>query len=124
MSGEDVLTPFLRPTFQAFLSRNVPSKEGRTDFVRVRLRFKEGKMMAVPIPAKSGIISAMVRADGFAVIDEGSEGLYKGDLVTVNLFANWIEDNSEKEHIPRHEESGRRARNLLEPSVQEKLSRI
>lgn len=124
LSGERVLTPFSKPNFQAFLSRNVPSKEGRVDFVRVRLRLKKGRLAAIPIPAKSGMISSMVRADGFVVIDEQSEGLYKGDAVTVHLFADWTEENNEKEYLSRHEDAGGSARDFLEASTQEKLSRI
>jgi molybdopterin molybdotransferase len=124
LSGERVLTPFLKPTFQALLSRNVPSKEGRVDFVRVRLRLKEGSLSAVPIPAKSGMISSMVRADGFVVIDEHCEGLYKGDVVTVNLFADWTEESNEKEYLSGYENPRGSACDFLEASTQEKLSRI
>lgn len=123
LAGERIFTPFLKPTFQANLSRNVPSKEGRTDFVRVRLGLKDGQLSAIPISAKSGMISSMVRADGFFVVDEHCEGLYKGDVVTVNLFSDWAEESNAKEHLSGHEDPRGSACDFSEASSQEKLSR-
>ena len=60
LEGEDVTHPFLRPSIQAILSRNIPSKEGRLDFIRVRLQKTGDGIIAVPVPGKSGVISAMV----------------------------------------------------------------
>lgn len=124
LGGEDVETPFLRPTVRANLSRNLPSKEGRMDFVRVRLQKKSHAVMAMPVLGKSGMISGMVRAHGFICIEEDCEGLYKGDPVIVNLFSNWIEEYLEKEHLSGHEDAGGSSGNLFETSRQENLSRL
>jgi len=124
LSGEDILKPFTRPSCEAVLSRNVASKEGRKDFVRVMLRKEGGGLLATPISAKSGIIFAMVRAHGFFVIGEGCEGFYKGDVVRVYLFRNASEDAIETKHLSRHENAGGRSRDILEPSPHERLSRI
>ena len=124
LGGEDVQTPFLRPTIRANLSRNLPSKEGRMDFVRVRLQMNSHAIMAQPVLGKSGMISGMVRAHGFIRIEEDCEGLYKGDLVTVNLFSNWIEEHLEKEHLSGYEDAGGSSGNLFEASRQENLSQI
>jgi molybdopterin molybdotransferase len=123
LEGEGVTSPFLRPSVQALLSRNVPSREGRLDFVRVRLQGKGDELLAVPVPGKSGMISAMVRSHGCIRIEAGCEGLYKGDEVTVHLFSSWMEDSLEKKHIPRHEAACRGPAPLFGPSPQEKLSR-
>jgi molybdopterin molybdotransferase len=117
-----VTHPFLRPSIQAILSRNVPSKEGRLDFIRVRLQKTGDGVIAVPVPGKSGVISAMVRAHGCVRIEADCEGLYKGDEVIVNLFADWIEESLEKKHLPRHEAPRRGAGDIFGPSQQEKLS--
>ena len=122
LEGEDVTHPFLRPSIQAILSRNVPSKEGRLDFIRVRLQKTGDGVIAVPVPGKSGVISAMVRAHGCVRIEADCEGLYKGDEVIVNLFADWIEESLEKKHLPRHEAPRRGAGDIFGPSQQEKLS--
>jgi molybdopterin molybdotransferase len=123
LEGEDVVNPYLRKTFQAFLSRNVASREGRADFVRVRLQVKDDKMVAVPVPGKSGMISAMVRAHGFVRIEADCEGLYRGDQVAVHLFADWIEESLEKKYLSGHEVSGGGSGNLFAAPEQEKLSR-
>jgi molybdopterin molybdotransferase len=124
LEGEDVVNPFLRPTITATLSRNAPSKEGRLDFIRVRLQTHGDGIVAVPVPGKSGVISAMVRAHGWVRIEADCEGLYKGDEVTVNLFADWIEESLEKKHISGHEVPGRGAGAIFGPSQQEKLSTV
>ena len=123
LEGEDVVNPYLRKTFQAFLSRNVASREGRTDFVRVRLQNKDDRIVAVPVPGKSGMISAMVRAHGFIRIEADCEGLYKGDRVEVHLFADWIEESLEKKHLSGHEVAGGSAGDFFAAPEQEKLSR-
>lgn len=122
IEGEDTIRPYLRPTVTAVLSRNCPSKEGRTDFVRVRIENRAGTAFAVPVPGKSGMISSMVRAHGFITIESDSEGLYRGDPVTVNLYAPWLEDTSETEHLSGHETAGRGAFDFLGAHGQERLS--
>jgi len=122
LEGEDVVRPFLRPSLGAFLSRNVPSKEGRLDFVRVRLSIKEGKVTAVPVPGKSGMISSMVRGHGYIRIEPDCEGLYKGDQVDVHLFSHWIEEDLETQHLSGHEAASGGARDLFATPAQEKLS--
>ncbi|MFH1116707.1 MAG: gephyrin-like molybdotransferase Glp [Pseudomonadota bacterium] len=124
LEGEDVVNPFLRPAVNAYLTRNLPSKEGRMDFVRVRLKAEGQMITAAPVLGKSGMISAMVRAHGFIRIDQDCEGLYKGDPVTVNLFSNWIEERVEKKHLSGHEGAGGSSGSLFESSRQENLSRV
>ncbi|MBI5251756.1 MAG: molybdopterin molybdotransferase MoeA [Desulfomonile tiedjei] len=123
LEGEESSHPFLSPTIRASLSRNVASKEGRMDFVRVRLQKKEKKLTAVPVPGKSGMVSAMVRAHGYITIEPDCEGLYKGDTVTVHMFSNWMEEVLEKEYLSGHEAAGRSPGRILTTSQQEKLSR-
>ncbi len=67
----------------ARLSRNVASKQGRVDFVRVRLRQEGRQLWADPVLGKSGLISTMVNANGLVQIDINTEGLNKGDEVEV-----------------------------------------
>lgn len=124
LEGEDVETPFLRSTVRAVLSRNLPSREGRMDFVGVHLEVSNGAITAIPVLGKSGMISVMVRAHGFISIGEDCEGLYRGDHVTVYLFSHWIEEYLEKEHLSGHEAPGGSSGPLLESSRQERLSRV
>ncbi len=68
---------------RARLSRNVASRQGREDFIRVRLRQEGGGLTAEPIFGESGLISTLVHADGLVRIDRHAEGLYAGEQVEV-----------------------------------------
>lgn len=72
----------------AIISRNVGSKVGRMDFLRVKLnKTEKDNYIAVPIQiGGSGILRNIVEADGFVEIPELSEGLKEGDQVKVFLF--------------------------------------
>jgi len=67
----------------ATLSRNVASRQGRIDFIRVQLRLEKGRLWADPVLGKSGLISTMVNANGLVEIDINTEGLDKGTVVEV-----------------------------------------
>jgi molybdopterin molybdotransferase len=71
---------------KARLPRNVPSAQGREDYVRVRIFRDETGYIADPVFGKSGLISTMTRADGLIKIDMNTEGLDKDSLVDVYLF--------------------------------------
>ncbi|MFH0996750.1 MAG: gephyrin-like molybdotransferase Glp [Pseudomonadota bacterium] len=70
----------------ARLSRNLSSAQGRVDFVRVKLRTVDGKLLAEPLPGKSGLINTMVKADGLIEIGLNVEGLDPGEPVEVELL--------------------------------------
>ena len=74
--------PLPRRTASARLSENVSSNHGREEFVSVKLR--DGA--AIPVYAKSGVISQLSVADGYIRIPRDSEGLRGGEPVTVYLF--------------------------------------
>jgi len=71
---------------EAEIDRNIESANGREDYIRVKLSHTDGGWLATPILGKSGLIFTMVEADGIVTIDMNTEGLYKGDRVTVRLF--------------------------------------
>jgi molybdopterin molybdotransferase len=71
---------------RARLSRNVPSAQGRVDYIRVRLSQKEGNRWAEPILGKSGLLNTMIKADGLVEIGLNLEGLDKGAEVEVIPF--------------------------------------
>jgi molybdopterin molybdotransferase len=90
---EIVVRPFVRqvsgssPTREysrklpALLTRNVPSVQGRTDFIRVKLLEIDGQRWAEPILGKSALLNTMVQADGLVEIGINVEGLDKGARV-------------------------------------------
>jgi molybdopterin molybdotransferase len=71
-------------TFPAELSRNVASRQGREDHVRVRLEPRPGQPpLAHPVLGKSGLLRTLLLADGVVTIPADLEGLTGGALVAV-----------------------------------------
>ncbi len=74
--------------FPAILSRNIASRQGRTDFVRVSLECRDnGLPQATPVLGKSGLLKTLLQADGLVEIQENSEGLAAGQEVLVRPLA-------------------------------------
>ena len=67
----------------ARLTQAVSSNHGREELLLVRL---SADGFAEPIPTKSGLVSPLTRADGYAVIPRDAEGLPAGAAVRVVLF--------------------------------------
>ncbi len=88
LGGEaDVFNPLRLPRVRAVLGRNVPSRQGREDYVRVVLEPREGELpLAVPRMGKSGLLRTLVAAHGLLRIDEEEEGLRQGTVVDVRLL--------------------------------------
>jgi len=86
LMGLTNLTEYHSRMIEAQIDRNIESATGREDYIRVKLSHIEGRWLATPILGKSGLISTMVEADGIVTIDMNTEGLYKGEMVTVRLF--------------------------------------
>ncbi|WP_319583593.1 gephyrin-like molybdotransferase Glp [uncultured Pseudodesulfovibrio sp.] len=69
---------------KAELARNVASKPGREDYVRIRLEERDGQPpLAHPVLGKSGLLRTIVQAHGLAVIPAESEGLYASELIDI-----------------------------------------
>ncbi|MBC7130703.1 molybdopterin molybdotransferase MoeA [Candidatus Bathyarchaeota archaeon] len=78
-----------RPIVTAKLTRRVAAALGRRTFVRVSVYKKDGEFLAEPISARgSGIISTMVKANGYVIVPESREGMEAGETVQVHLFDN------------------------------------
>jgi len=76
----------LQPTVPAVLTRNVPSRTGRTDYVRVKLETANGIFLASPVFGRSGMLRTLVEADGTIIVPSEKEGLAEGEPVEVNLW--------------------------------------
>lgn len=69
----------------AELGEEVRGKAGRTEFYRVRLEERDGRVLAhLTGPQGSGILTSMVRADGYLVVPEEDDRLAKGTIVPVH----------------------------------------
>ncbi|MFH1150324.1 MAG: gephyrin-like molybdotransferase Glp [Actinomycetota bacterium] len=71
---------------RAAMGRPVSSETGRTELVPVDLEEGEEGLIAVPIMGRSSLIGTLARARGQVRIPEGSEGLERGEEVTVELL--------------------------------------
>lgn len=71
---------------RAILASSVPSVPGREEYVRVTLERHGQGWRAKPVFGKSGMLSTLVKADGFFTIPLHAEGLAGGETVTVYLF--------------------------------------
>jgi len=72
-------------TLKAKVNVNVPAAPGRMTFQLVKL--SEGDITeAIPIFARSGMISPVSEADGYFVMAENQEGIRPGDQVDVYLW--------------------------------------
>lgn len=79
----------LRPARKAVLSRNMASKQGREDYLRVRLEAPATDRdlpLAVPVPGLSGLLRTLLDAQGLVRIDANLEGLEEGSVVDVLLL--------------------------------------
>ena len=70
---------------KAKVNVNVPSAPGRMTFQLVKLIEKD-ELQAVPVFARSGMISPVSEADGYFVMTENQEGIRPGDTVDVHLW--------------------------------------
>lgn len=70
----------------AILDGNVPGTPGRKMLLFVELKQMQDGYLASPIFGKSGLMSTMTRADGYAVVDLNQEGLKTGDRIWVQIF--------------------------------------
>jgi len=78
-----------RLAVKAKTTKRVSTVLGRKTFVRVRVLQRFGEFFAEPISARgSGIISTMMKANGYIVVPENREGLEKGEVVSAILFDN------------------------------------
>ncbi|NOZ82220.1 MAG: molybdopterin molybdotransferase MoeA [Euryarchaeota archaeon] len=85
MQGAEPSCPY--PAVRAVLRRKIASELGRRDFVRVRLERAGEGYEAEPVRVSgSGVLSSMLRAHGFTVVPENTEGVEKGESIEVRLF--------------------------------------
>lgn len=75
-----------RPSIKATLSRNIPSRPGRIDMVRVVLGLTSEGTVATPVFGRSGLLRTLADADGIVWVASESDGLSAGETVEVYLW--------------------------------------
>lgn len=78
--------PQHRLTARALVPKKIPSHLGLEEFIRVTLGRVGEKLVAVPLGRGAGVITTMVRADGFLRIPSLVEGINAGEEVEVELL--------------------------------------
>jgi putative molybdopterin biosynthesis protein len=73
-------------TLRAVVPRKIPSKLGLEEFMRVSVGSVAGRLVATPLARGAGVITTMVKADGFLRISPLSEGVNAGEEVDVELL--------------------------------------
>lgn len=74
----------LRPLRRARVSRNLESRQGREDYVRVRLEAVTGALpLAHPVIGKSGLLRTLLQSQGLLIMPEEVEGYREGEEVDV-----------------------------------------
>lgn len=75
-----------RETVTAHISKRLVSSLKHKEYVRVKVGKVGDKMVAAPLARGAGAAMSLVRADGFCVIEQSSEGVEAGDPVQVELY--------------------------------------
>lgn len=70
----------------AVLTRQLVSSLKYREYVRVKVGEVDGRLVASPLARGAGAAMSLVRADGFCVIEQDSEGVQAGETVPVELF--------------------------------------
>lgn len=70
----------------AHISKRLVSSLKHKEYVRVKVGQVGDKMIAAPLARGAGAAMSLVRADGFCVIEQNSEGVEAGQQVQVELY--------------------------------------
>lgn len=68
------------------LRRPVTSSLKYKEYIRARLGFVEGELVAAPTARAAGIVSGLAKADGIIEIEQNSEGADAGETVALRSF--------------------------------------
>jgi putative molybdopterin biosynthesis protein len=77
-----------KKTITVYPSRNIPSKLGTEEFLRVNIGNVGGKAVATPLPRAAGSITTMTRAEGIIRIPALSEGISQEEAVEAELLVD------------------------------------
>ena len=73
------------PAVRAVIAKRLVSSLKHREYVRVKLGSVDGRLVASPLARGAGAAMSLVRADGFCVIAQNSEGIEAGQTARVEL---------------------------------------
>jgi putative molybdopterin biosynthesis protein len=71
---------------EAVLAKRLVSSLKHREYVRIKAGRVDGKLVASPLARGAGAAMSLVRADGFCVISQNSEGIEAGETAPVELY--------------------------------------
>ena len=103
IAGVNSCAAACRKTITATVSRRIVSSLKHREYVRVRVGKVGGKFVASPLARGAGAAMSLVRADGFCVIPQSSEGYEAGEQVQVELYKDLSEVENTLVSIGSHD---------------------
>ena len=88
---------------KAVISRRIVSSLKHREYVRVKVGKVDGKLVASPLARGAGAAMSLVRADGFCIIPQNSEGYEAGETVDVELYKDLSEIENTLVSIGSHD---------------------
>ncbi|MBN1849245.1 MAG: molybdopterin biosynthesis protein [Deltaproteobacteria bacterium] len=85
LQGQPVPKP---KTIQVQPSRDIPSKLGTEEFIRVNIGEVDGRAIATPLPRAAGSITTLTRAEGIIRIPALSEGIAQTEVIDAELLVD------------------------------------
>ena len=80
------LDPLERKKIKVIPSRDIPSKPGMEEFIRVNIGKIRDRYIATPLPRGAGVLTTLIRAEGIIRVDPFSEGISQDDEVEAELL--------------------------------------
>jgi len=80
-----------KTVYKVVASRDIPSKLGAEEFIRVTIGKVGERVVAIPLPRGAGSVTTMSKAEGIIRIPSFSEGIVAGEETDAELLVN-LED--------------------------------
>jgi len=70
----------------AKITKKITSPAGDDDYVRILAAKVGGQYLAAPLSRGAGVITSLVKADGFAIIPRGTQGVEAGEKINIQII--------------------------------------
>lgn len=77
-----------REVIEAQITKKITSPAGDDDYVRVVVAKMEDRYLAAPLSRGAGVITSLVRADGYTILKRGVQGIEAGEKIKIYLNKN------------------------------------
>ena len=70
---------------EAKITKKITSPAGDDDYVRILAAKVGGQYLAAPLSRGAGVITSLVKADGFAILPRGIQGIEAGEKIKIHI---------------------------------------